>query len=91
MNADNLGQPLEFWGKVHLQPDGISDGILEDDEVFFGDVVEYNPMQVMETTLSDVQFRFNTAQRENGNPNDYTFTYKEITSDDYHPDRKSVV
>lgn len=85
MNRVNLGQPLEFWGKVHLQPDGISDGILEDDEVFFGDVVEYNPMQVMETTLSDVQFRFNTAQRENGNPSDYTFTYKEIVSDDYHP------
>ena len=83
MNVTNLGQPLEFWGDVHLDTSKITDGILEDDELFFGDVVEYNPMQVAETTLSDVQFRFNTAQRENGDSNDYTFTYKEVISDDY--------
>lgn len=83
--TETSGQPLEFWGKINMLNDGETDGILEYDDVFFGDVVEYNPMDVMETTLSDVQFRFNTAQRENGNTNDYTFTYKEIVSDDYLP------
>lgn len=78
----NTGQPLEFWGSVHMN-NGETDGILEDDETFFGDVVEYNPSTVMETVLSDVQFRFNTAQRENGNENEYVFTYKEIVTDDY--------
>ena len=78
------GKPLEFWGNMHIE-NNETEGILEDDEVFFGDVVEYNPSTVMETVLSDVQFRFNTAQRENGQTNDYTFTYKEIVDDDYSP------
>ena len=82
--SETSGQPLEFWGMVNMiNNNQDTDGILEDDEIFFGDVVEYNPTQVLETTLSDVQFRFNTAQRENGDTNDYTFTYKEVISDDY--------
>ena len=51
---------LETWGEVNME-NGVSDGIHENDDIFFGDVVEYNPMTVTETTLSDVHMRFNTA------------------------------
>jgi hypothetical protein len=76
------GEPLEWWGDINVK-NGATEGILEDDVEFFGDVVEYNPFTVSETTISDVHFRFNTAQRENGDKEDYTFTYKELIGDDY--------
>lgn len=80
--VENKGYSLEDWGNVNTHM-GTTDGILETDEIFFGDVVEYNPSRVIETSLSDVQFRFNTAQRECGKDEEYTFTYKEIISNDY--------
>ena len=73
---------LETWGEVNME-NGVSDGIHENDDIFFGDVVEYNPMTVTETTLSDVHMRFNTAQRENASEVDYKFYYNEIDNDDY--------
>jgi len=45
--------------------------------IFFGDIVEYNKGLVKETILDDVQHRFNTIQRElTGN----TFEYTEFVS-----------
>jgi hypothetical protein len=37
-----------------------------DDELFYGDVVEYNILEARETILGDVYHRFNTVNRENG-------------------------
>lgn len=66
-----------------------NNGITIDDDDFFGDVVEFNPIECEEHILSDVCFRFNTAQREWSR--DYSnwigrFTYDEINSDDYDKD-----
>ena len=35
-----------------------------DDEFFYGDIVEFNPYTFDETVISNVYYRFNTAQRE---------------------------
>lgn len=74
---------LEDWDKDRNVKE-----ILETDNVFFGDVVEYNPSQCVETVLSDVCFRFNTAQRELGrDTTDFNFTYTELETDDFDPIR----
>lgn len=56
-----------------------------DDDWFYGDVVEFCPWTCEETTISDVCFRFNTAQREMIEVDDdvTTFKFDEIESDDY--------
>ena len=56
--------------------------ITVDDEWFYGDIVEFNPNQYTETPLCDVNFRFNTLQRENGT----TLKYDEIQTDDFDKD-----
>lgn len=38
-----------------------------DDNIFYGDVVEYNESTLLEVVLSDVQHRFNTVNRETTN------------------------
>jgi len=84
-NSENFTKSLEEWGGIHMEEDGSSDGIYENDYVFFGDVVEYNPMQAMETVLSDVQMRFNTQMREHFEDlKDYYQIFdKEIVQDDF--------
>lgn len=57
--------------------------VSSDNEWFYGDIVEYCPTECMETSLCDVNFRFNTAQRELGANDDYLFMYDEIVKDDY--------
>jgi len=60
--------------------------INKDDDFFYGDIVAFNPNECIETVLSDVCFRFNTAQREwNCDKNNWIgqFQYDEIASDDY--------
>lgn len=58
-----------------------TDDITADDEWFYGDIVEFCPWTCSETPISDVCFRFNTAQREWGS--DFTFKFDEINTDDY--------
>lgn len=53
------------------------------DEWFYGDIVEFNVSTCMEYVLSDVNFRFNTLQREKGEDIFFKFTYDEILCDDY--------
>lgn len=54
------------------------------DNWFYGDIVELCPWTCIETPISDVCFRFNTAQRENSeNGTDSIFGFDEIISDDY--------
>ena len=60
---------------------------IEDNE-FYGDVVELDCYNMLETVLSDVYFRFNTEQREHKfdeekELNCGKFIYDEIISDDY--------
>ena len=66
---------------------------LEDDitnvlDEFFGDLVEFNPVTASETVLEVVKHRFNTAQRECCDNNEYdTLYYDEIYGDNYDVDR----
>lgn len=77
-------QPLtvEDW-----DDDNIEKEITENDDEFFGDVVEYSPAEAMERVLSPCCFRFNTAQRELGEEEQYGIVYHEIIYDDYDPNR----
>lgn len=66
------------------------DGFTTDDinignEWFYGDVVEFCPWTCEETPISDVCFRFNTAQRElnDSDNNAIGIIFDEISSDDY--------
>ena len=54
-----------------------------DDDWFYGDIVEFCPWTCEETVLSDVCFRFNTAQRDKFEGGDVLFKFDEIQSDDY--------
>lgn len=61
--------------------------ITKDKTFFYGDLVEYNPMEFKEKQLSKVMHRFNTAQRETINNENYSqYQYHEIISDDYDVD-----
>jgi hypothetical protein len=62
----------------------IEDNILIQDDEFYGDLVEFNPITLTETILEDVYHRFNTAQRELTNHALYnTLYYDEIVGDIY--------
>ena len=58
-----------------------------DNDWFYGDIVEFCPWTCEETVLSDVCFRFNTAQREyrheEGEQGRFQFSFDEIKRDDY--------
>ena len=38
--------------------------VLYENDIFYGDVIDFNPMECTENVISDACFRFNTAQRE---------------------------
>ena len=79
-NINDSSKELE---KYIFKNDSI-DGIRDDE--FFGDVVEFNPTEYTEKVLGDVNFRFNTAQREAyeiANTGAYWMHVNEITADDY--------
>ena len=60
-----------------------NDITIENDE-FYGDLVEFNPILLTETILEDVYHRFNTAQRELVNHSLYnTLYYDEVAGDIY--------
>ena len=54
--------------------------ITMDGDFFYGDIVEFNPYEFEETTISKVYYRFNTAQRE---LNGLTYKYYNLETDDY--------
>lgn len=83
---------INYTGKKVVIP--VSSTVLpEDGEItkdlneFYGDLVEFNPTTVTETTLEVVKHRFNTAQRECDNENYDTIFYDEISGDNYDADR----
>ena len=66
----------------------LDDDVTIDNNEFYGDVVELNCYDMVETVLSDVYFRFNTEQREHifneeTELNCGNFVYDEIIEDDY--------
>ena len=70
---------------------GDRDDISVDDDWYYGDIAEFCPWECTETVLSDVCFRFNTAQREldvldSSSLDNYKFFFDEIISDDYDYD-----
>lgn len=65
-------------------PQGTANDVITiDNEWFYGDIVEFCPWTCEETPVSDVCFRFNTAQREFGNDLGLEFKFDEIDTDDY--------
>lgn len=57
---------------------------ISENDSFYGDLVEFNPITLNETVLENVMHRFNTAQREvTGNPLYSTLYYDEIAGDIY--------
>lgn len=87
----------EYYDVTLINPDGpkvtipnnydegfTTEDIKIDNDWFYGDIVEFCPWTCEETVISDVCFRFNTAQRElEENDNEALFKFDEILSDDY--------
>lgn len=75
-------------GIPYTKPKALENNIsIDNTDVFCGDFVEFSPSNVAERVLSEVRYRFNTAQREVINPK-YKFNlkslqYDEIKFDDY--------
>lgn len=62
-------------------------GAISKDE-FYGDIVEFNPIQAQEYILLPICYRFNTTQRElplENNDIFHKFVYQEIGRDDFDP------
>lgn len=56
----------------------------ENEGKFYGDIVEFMPSTMKETSIEPVYHRFNTAQRETTASDSYkSFIYDEIAHDDY--------
>lgn len=69
----------------------IEEDINKDDDEFYGDLIEFNPITLNETILEDVFYRFNTAQRETNNEIYNTIYYDELGSDIYDKDSDDYV
>ena len=66
----------------------IENNVTIDQQMFFGDIVEFAPYEFKEYVLSDVNYRFNTYQREHplrtvGTQEKVPFIYHNIEGDDY--------
>jgi len=81
--------PIEHVARaLERKPNGEPMPITIDKDYFLGDVVEFSPTECREYVLSEVNYRFNTYQRENpimdsNSVGEMPFTYHEIASDDY--------
>ena len=74
------------WKASYIPKAGepIEDNITISNETFFGDLVELSPYTLEETVLEKVYHRFNTAQREYCNDNEfYDIDYDDIIFDDF--------
>lgn len=81
----------DVFGEVvsnHPLPKRIEDDITIDYNEFYGDVVEFDVDEYVETEISPVFHRFNTEQREKCSKIDlYPLNYDKIVTDDYEPNR----
>lgn len=55
---------------------------INEDE-FYGDIVEFDTFNYIETVLENVQYRFNTAQRETNNKKYFNILYDRLDFDDF--------
>lgn len=60
-------------------------------KAFYGDLVEFNPVEINETVLENVYHRFNTAQRETMNSKYSTIYYDEIKSDIFDANYRKAI
>lgn len=58
-------------------------GTTKGDNIFYGDIVEFNYVEAIENVIEPVFYRFNTQQRETDNPMYTYYQYDDIVSDDY--------
>ena len=95
IDGSNAGaNEKDKWLSESKQPEHITNsddwkdwhGISKDQEWFYGDVVEFIPSDYKEYVIANVNYRFNSYQRENPNKNfvcDGVLRYHNIISDDY--------
>ena len=95
IDGSNAGaNEKDKWLSESKQPEHITKsddwkdwhGISKDQEWFYGDVVEFIPSDYKEYVIANVNYRFNSYQRENPNKNfvcDGVLRYHNIISDDY--------
>jgi len=61
----------------------LEDDITISNDTFYGDIVEYDIINMKETVLEHVYYRFNTAQRETANSGYCDILYDRLDYDDY--------
>ena len=82
--SDEIFRTFEMWGdSVVYAPKFLEDNITIDNDVFDGDVVEYDLINAKETVISQVYHRVNTAQRETFDKCFRDILQDKITKDDY--------
>lgn len=64
-------------------PTPLEDDITIDNNEFYGDIVEFDPLQYTETVIDNVYHRFNTVQRELTNMKYFDVLYDDLLYDDY--------
>lgn len=88
----NIGEIKNSSIKIDNSSLMLDNDVKIEDEDFFGDLVEFNPMTLEETVLEDILYRFNTAQREiTNNPIYNTIYHDEIAGDIYDGKDKTVI
>lgn len=77
---------LGCFNPISFEKNITEKGAIDKDE-FYGDIVEFNPIQAQEYVLLPICYRFNTVQRELPTDNNIfnKFQYQEIGRDDYDP------
>lgn len=85
--SDDIKENMkEYWGEIfsHEMPKTIGNkGYTIDDDVFYGDIIEFSPYDFTETVICNLSYRFNTAQREAINERYCDIWHDEIEKDDY--------
>lgn len=76
---------------ISVSPSPLESNIkIENIDEVFGDIVEFSPSKLKETVLSDVCYRFNTAQREIKLTPYRDFKFQEISKDQYEGTEQEV-
>ena len=83
----DLNEFCETMGIKYTPPRALENDITDEDDVFYGDFVEFSPSTVTETVIEDIFHRFNTVQREMNLNNNFfrfdKFRTDEIVYDDF--------
>lgn len=79
--------PKDLEGNIDSSIEIGGDPSLDTGE-FYGDIVEFSPYELTETTLENIYFRFNTEQREIVDDEYANIMYQNIDTDDYDMDAK---